>query len=334
MDRLKEIIREIISRRSRYRRLVLSLSCVVVFVTTYLLILPAITLEKDKAAEQGGIDVPAAAVEETVDENTTDPDIDIDTGTETDIDKDKDIDIDIDTDANIADDSDSEEDSDPSAKDADKQTADEKDGSVKSAKDTKSEGLVFEGDDYTVTVIDKNSILPEAVHVESEEIRGEDSKQKKAYDEYVTKTEEALGLDEGTVSYARVFDIKIVDSEGNKFDIPEPVDVSIKLADRDGSKGSKGTKKAEEDPADDLQVVHFEDGAEEGEVIESVTENEDDGSVVEFEAEGFSVYSIVEAPEEPVPIYQSVSTLDDIEENQEYYLSIARSGTNYMTSTR
>ncbi len=332
MDRLKEIIREIISRRSRYRRLVLSLSCVVVFVTTYLLILPAITLEKDKAAEQGGIDVPAAAVEETVDENTTDPDIDIDTGTETDIDKD--IDIDIDTDANIADDSDSEEASDPSAKDADKQTADEKDGSVKSAKDTKSEGLVFEGDDYTVTVIDKNSILPEAVHVESEEIRGEDSKQKKAYDEYVTKTEEALGLDEGTVSYARVFDIKIVDSEGNKFDIPEPVDVSIKLADRDGSKGSKGTKKAEEDPADDLQVVHFEDGAEEGEVIESVTENEDDGSVVEFEAEGFSVYSIVEAPEEPVPIYQSVSTLDDIEENQEYYLSIARSGTNYMTSTR
>ena len=178
MDRLKEIIREIISRRSRYRRLVLSLSCVVVFVTTYLLILPAITLEKDKAAEQGGIDVPAAAVEETVDENTTDSYIDIDTGIETDIDKD--IDIDIDTDANIADDSDSEEASDPSAKDADKQTADEKDGSVKSAKDTKSEGLVFEGDDYTVTVIDKNSILPEAVHVESEEIRGEDSKQKKA----------------------------------------------------------------------------------------------------------------------------------------------------------
>lgn len=92
MDRLKEIIREIISRRSRYRRLVLSLSCVVVFVTTYLLILPAITLEKDKAAEQGGIDVPAAAVEETVDENTTDPDIDLDTGTETDKDIDKDTD--------------------------------------------------------------------------------------------------------------------------------------------------------------------------------------------------------------------------------------------------
>ncbi len=308
MDRLKEIIREIISRRSRYRRLVLSLSCVVVFVTTYLLILPAITLEKDKAAEQGGIDVPAAAVEETVVENTTDPDIDIDTGTETDIDKDKAKDIDTDTAA----DSDSEEASDPGTKDADKQTADEKDGSEKAAKDTKDtkpEELVFEGDDYTVTVIDKNSILPEAAHVESEEIRREDSKQEKAYDEYVAKTEEALGLDEGTVSYARIFDIKIVDGEGNKYDIPEPVDVSIRLADRDSSKGSKGTKKTETASAEDLQVVHFEDGAEEGEVIESVTENEEDGSVVEFEAEGFSVYSIVEAPE---PVLNSISTLEEL----------------------
>ncbi len=308
MDRLKEIIREIISRRSRYRRLVLSLSCVVVFVTTYLLILPAITLEKDKAAEQGGIDVPAAAVEETVDENTTDPDIDIDTGTETDIDKAKDIDTDT------AADSDSEEASDPGTKDADKQTADEKDGSVKAAKDTKDtkpEELVFDGDDYTVTVIDKNSILPEAVHVESEEIRKEDSKQKKAFDEYVAKTEEALGLDEGTVSYARVFDIKIVDSEGNKYDIPEPVDVSIRLADRDSNKGSKGSKKTEKAPAEDLQVVHFEDGAEEGEVIESVTENEEDGPVVEFEAEGFSVYSIVEAPE---PVHFDPYKLNSVEE--------------------
>lgn len=264
--------------------------------------------------------MPAAAVEETVDENTTDPDIDIDTGTETDIDKDKAKDIDTDTAA----DSDSEEASDPGAKDADKQTADEKDGSEKAAidiKDTKPEELLFEGDDYTVTVIDKNSILPEAAHVESEEIRREDSKQEKAYDEYVAKTEEALGLDEGTVSYARIFDIKIVDSEGNKFDIPEPVDVSIKLADRDNSKGTKGSKKSEPTSVEDLQVVHFEDGAEEGEVIESATESEEDGSVVEFEAEGFSVYSIVEAPK---PVHfdpYKLNSVGEIEGNTAYKLS-------------
>ena len=278
--------------------------------------------------------MPAAAVEETVDENTTDPDIDLDTGTETD----KDIDKDTDT----ADDLSTEEADDRGTQDVDVPAADEKSEASRAADDTKNtkdtkdtepEGLIFEGDDYTVTVIDKNSILPEAAHVESEEIRREDSKQEKAYDEYVAKTEEALGLDEGTVSYARVFDIKIVDGEGNKYDIPEPVDVSIRLADRDSSKSSKGSKKSEPASAEDLQVVHFEDGSKEGEVIESVTENEEDGSVVEFEAEGFSVYSIVEAPE-PKPIYQPVSTLNDIEEDQEYYLSIARSGTNYMTSER
>lgn len=38
------------------------LSCVVVFITTYALILPAITLEKDEAVKQGGIDVPAQSV--------------------------------------------------------------------------------------------------------------------------------------------------------------------------------------------------------------------------------------------------------------------------------
>lgn len=41
------------------------LSCVVVFITTYALILPAITLEQDEAAKQGGIDVPAQSVSDT-----------------------------------------------------------------------------------------------------------------------------------------------------------------------------------------------------------------------------------------------------------------------------
>ena len=44
---------------NKNRTLLLTLSAIVVFVTTYLLILPAITLEKDEAAKQGGIDVPA-----------------------------------------------------------------------------------------------------------------------------------------------------------------------------------------------------------------------------------------------------------------------------------
>ena len=43
------------SRLHRYRTLIMSLSVVVVFITTYLLILPALTLDRNTAGEQGGI---------------------------------------------------------------------------------------------------------------------------------------------------------------------------------------------------------------------------------------------------------------------------------------
>ena len=52
------------------RTLLLTLSAIVVFVVSYLLILPAITLEEDEAASQGGIDVPAT--EEQVTEGQAD----------------------------------------------------------------------------------------------------------------------------------------------------------------------------------------------------------------------------------------------------------------------
>ena len=42
----------------RQRRMYITvLSCFVVFITTYLLILPAVTLDQDEAEKQGGIDV-------------------------------------------------------------------------------------------------------------------------------------------------------------------------------------------------------------------------------------------------------------------------------------
>ena len=59
MNKLQKTIYNLITGQSRYRKIVMSLAVVVVFVTTYLLILPALTLEKEEAAQQGGIDVPA-----------------------------------------------------------------------------------------------------------------------------------------------------------------------------------------------------------------------------------------------------------------------------------
>ena len=48
-----------LSKRMNLKTLVVTLAAIVVFTTTYLLILPAFTLEKDEAIEQGGIDVVA-----------------------------------------------------------------------------------------------------------------------------------------------------------------------------------------------------------------------------------------------------------------------------------
>ena len=68
-DKMQELILRL-KGRVNWRSLVITLSAIVVFVTTYLLILPAITLDKDEAIRQGGTDI---AVEQTVDDPAGDP---------------------------------------------------------------------------------------------------------------------------------------------------------------------------------------------------------------------------------------------------------------------
>lgn len=54
----KEAINRLYQYTKARKTVMMVLSCFVVFVTTYLLILPAITLDQDEAEKQGGIDVP------------------------------------------------------------------------------------------------------------------------------------------------------------------------------------------------------------------------------------------------------------------------------------
>ena len=101
------------------------------------------------------------------------------------------------------------------------------------------------------------------------------------YDTYAANTESALGMEEGSAGYIRLFDIKIVDKDDSsiKYQPAEgkTVDVRIELADSEN---------------DDLNVVHFSDNEETGDVIESSAEKVEEGSVVAFAANGFSVYAI------------------------------------------
>ena len=176
--------------------------------------------------------------------------------------------------------------------------------------------LASDGQNYKVTVTcEEGSGFPETAELSVEEITDGYSVYGKSYEEYVADTEYALGIEEGTTEYIRVFDISIVDREDHsiKYQPAEgsSVDVTIELADAD---------------SDCLNVIHFPDDSAETETVQSSTEAGENGSVVEFRAESFSVYSIVDAPE-PVPIvpagWYTASSLDEIEElgSNGFYLS-------------
>jgi len=101
-----------------------------------------------------------------------------------------------------------------------------------------------------------------------------------SYEEYVNYTENALGMEKGSAEYIRLFDIRIVDSDGNKVEIQAPVEVKIELADA---------------KSDELAVVHFADEKEAGYTVEGmiVTPEEEGGQTVEFHTNSFSVYAVV-----------------------------------------
>jgi len=134
--------------------------------------------------------------------------------------------------------------------------------------------VASDGKTYTVTVTcPEGAGVPEGADLEVREI----AESSDAHADYVAKTEDALGVAPGEISYIRLFDIKIVDKKGGKVDIAAPVDVKIELADKDA--------KAE------THIVHFADGAKSGDVVDDVKV---DGQSVSFSAEGFSIYAIVD----------------------------------------
>ena len=156
--------------------------------------------------------------------------------------------------------------------------------------------LNINGENYLITVTyDREVGIPDGAKLEAREIlpdehaeaedegNGTDPEPPSIYNEYISKAEAALGWEAGSVSYARLFDIRIVDANGDKVIIGAPVDVKIELADKAGDENAEVA----------TRVVHFADGAETGDVVENM---EVDGGTVCFEAEGFSAYAIVEGP--------------------------------------
>ena len=139
--------------------------------------------------------------------------------------------------------------------------------------------LASDGHNYKVTVTyGPETGIPSNADLAVEEITKGSSADGKSYEDYVTYTENALGMEEGSSDYIRLFDISIVDKD----------DPEIKYQPVQGSSVAVRVELADSS-SDRLDVVHFSDGSEEGEKLQSSTENGENGSAVEFQADGFSV---------------------------------------------
>ena len=136
--------------------------------------------------------------------------------------------------------------------------------------------LASDGHNYRITATyGAETGIPEDADLAVEEITEVSSD----YDKYVSKTENALGMEEGSAGYIRLFDICIVnkDDYSIKYQPAEKtsVDVRVELADSE---------------SEELRVVHFANEDDTGSVMDAAA----DGKAVSFAADGFSVYAIVD----------------------------------------
>lgn len=267
-------LRNLIDALIRNRKTLVVLSAVVVFVTTYLLILPAATLEKGAAEEMGGIDVDQKAVEETTDASADDS-----------------------GDGSI-DDSDAKPSADVTEEDADS--------------DSEQPELTFEGEGFTVDVADPQGVLPEDTELSVSEITTDDKKYDQYCSDALAALVDNTGAGSGSEpGFVRLYDIKLI--AGDQVIEPEN-SVKVTIAYDNKHKSNSGENALKTENEESVYVVHFKEdeatGEEQAEVLDkeatSFQIHREQLEEATFEADSFSVYAIVDLPG------NTVSTLDDI----------------------
>ena len=294
MKRLFVWLNQIIKKHKeikRWKRIVTVLAAMITFVTTYALILPAITVERNSTEEVGGMylkqeedrnelleeNAPelngvsiAADQENAVTYEYSDEDM---TAVPTFGTDEEAMAAAAETDAEIPDYSDSQEKSAPAdSAETDGEEAAPEVGTLKAV-----------SSDYTVTLTyDTTSEIPDGASLTVSEI-AQDTKE---YKTYLEETKRAMGLtEEETLPRfaARFFDIKIMVGD-EEFTPKTGVSVEITYA-----------EPLAENPETEVSAVHFADETAEAEVIDAnASEVKDDGAAtVEFMAESFSVYGVI-----------------------------------------
>ncbi|MBR6732077.1 MAG: fibro-slime domain-containing protein [Bacteroidales bacterium] len=259
--KIKQLMTALLNNIHERRKVILALSCLVVFFTTYLLILPAFTLDKEEASEQGGIDVPG--VEQSVDNDE------------------------------VAEEPAVNEPAKPAPKENKKSGVKKKSADITLEND--------ESDDFSVAIESKGAVLSEDMSVAVREIDQSDKKQKKEYEslyndalEAVQKAQEEEGLEKPSdFAFAKFYDISLMDGD-TEVEPGSAVDVKISFSE-ELQKELKVT-----DP-DKLHIVHFAVDKESGEVTPEVLDTESTDITVEnkkvteaaFTTDSFSVFAVV-----------------------------------------
>lgn len=261
-DRIKHIILSLVEALNKQRKAILAMSCLVVFVTTYVLILPAFTLEKDTAAEQGGIDVPSVESTETV--------VDDDAPGE---------------DAQALTESGGDEESSGQSKTAGDPITCEGDGFALTVEDTAK-----------VLPEDTAVVATELLEKPAEGTNAERKEAAEAYKNYYDKALAAVNDETGSsksISFVRFYDITL-QSEGEVIQPEKPVNVTIAY-------DKEQRKDLEVDKKQDVHIIHFAEDDKTGEITAEILDDKNVDVTLEqkkmaettFKAESFSVYGVM-----------------------------------------
>ncbi len=281
------ILKHITEKTKNWKVLVTIMAAIVVFATTYVLILPAVTLDEDTAAAQGGItmsdDKDVAASSDAAEPADAEP---------------GDADA-ADADADMVKPDDAEADAQQDGAVSDDGAAAASKGELTATDEEKT---------YNIEVAyGKKAGIPDNAELVTEEI----TEEAEGYDEYLARAQEAVGKDK-TVAFARFFDITIMsgDEEIQPADNVEVmIEVPENLKKKEVSAIHFGEPENEKDEAEDV-VLEMEVGKSDTKKMESA---------VTFETDGFSVYAVVTTTQLDTEV--SVDGLD----GNSFYVSIDNS---------
>lgn len=263
---MKDLFRKLNLRdfRSKYRKVVNLIAIIVVFATTYALILPAITLESDKASQLSGISISETTTEAQSNEA---PPVEVTEATSQAVEESSAIEQTTTTTSVTST-------TEPSSEPQTTETTE-----VDQRLITEATEFVHKGKDYEVIArFAASAKMPKGVELKVKEIEaGTDT-----YKSRFNKAKATLGA--RALTFARFFDISFV-HDGKEIQPEAPISIQIKT--------DSNIKLKEETK---VEAVHFQ-SANKAEVVPEVETNEENNQVSEisFDAGSFSDYGVVGA---------------------------------------